>query len=216
MPVINIEHHRNRSITAVWEITETEEELLRDASIPNNEAEELLLTTNPQRRLERIAVRVLLNKVLGEKVYLRHHDNGRPFLPNNTANLSITHTQRFAAIIYNEDEPVGIDMEALHRDFSAVEHKALSDEERNYLSGKHRKEQLCILWCAKEALYKFISENGIDFARQLYVEKFSPKKQGKLKATYTDNDGWETDFELRYETVKDHMMVWVEKRIDNR
>ncbi len=215
MPIHHIEHHRNKALSAVWEITETEEELRQQASIPQNELEELLLTNNPQRRVERLAVRALLNNMMGEKIYLRHHDNGRPFLPNNTANISITHTQRFAAIIYHEEENVGIDMESLARDFSAVEKKALSSNEKDYLCSKHRSTHLGIMWCAKEAIYKFISENGIDFAKQIRIEKFTPKQKGKLNAVYIDSDEIETWFELYYKMVEDHVMVWVVGEVES-
>jgi 4'-phosphopantetheinyl transferase EntD len=151
----------------------------------------------------------LLNNVLGEKVYLGYHDNGRPFLLNNVANISITHTRRFAAIIYHPSLGVGVDMEALDRNFDAVEEKALCDDERSYLSEKRRRTQLCLIWCAKEALYKRLSENGIDFAAQIRIEKFTPKKRGKLSASYTDREGAQTVFTLHYETVEDHLLVWV-------
>jgi phosphopantetheinyl transferase len=164
--------------------------------------------TNLQRRLERLAVRALLKNVIGEKTCLRHHDNGRPFLLNSTANISISHAKRFAAIIYNEEKSVGIDIERLSRNFSAVEAKALSDEERQYLSDKHRNLQLCLLWCAKEAVYKCVGEDGIDFAQQIFIEKFTPEEKGKLTALYTNHDGLETKFELRYKTIDDYMMVW--------
>jgi 4'-phosphopantetheinyl transferase EntD len=104
---------------------------------------------------------------------------------------------------------VGIDMESLDRHFDAVEEKALCDDERDYLSEKHRHVQLCLIWCAKEALYKRLSENGIDFAAQIRIEEFTPKKKGKLAATYTDREGAQTAFTLHYETVEDHLLVWV-------
>jgi phosphopantetheinyl transferase len=171
--------------------------------------EELNYISNPQRRIERLAVRVLLNHVLGEKVYLGYHDNGRPFLQNNVANISITHTKHFAAIIYNPSLDVGVDMESLARNFDAVAEKALSNDERDYLSEKHRHTQLCLIWCAKEALYKRFSENGVDFATQMYIEKFTPKKEGKLTAAYTNSDGEQTELTLHYEIIEDHALVWV-------
>jgi phosphopantetheinyl transferase len=196
-------------VVAVWKIEETEDELRRQCAVPQSELEEMSYISNPQRRLERLAVRVLLNNVLGEKVYLGYHDNGRPFLLNNVANISITHTRQFAAIIYHPTFDVGIDMESLSRNFDAVETRALSDDERDYLSGKHRHAQLCLIWCAKEALCKRLSEPGLDFAAQIHIEKFTPKKKGKLAATYTDSDGAQTEFTPHYTIVEDHAMVWV-------
>jgi phosphopantetheine--protein transferase-like protein len=196
-------------VVAVWKIEESEEDLRSLCAVPHDELEELNYMTNPQRRRERLAVRVLLNKVLGEKAYLGHHDNGRPFLQNNVANISITHTKQFAAIIYNPTLDVGIDMESLARNFNAVEKKALSDEERAYLSDKHRHTQLCLIWSAKEALYKRFSESGIDFSTQMHIEKFTPKNEGKLTATYTNNEGEQMELTLHYKIIEDHVLVWV-------
>jgi len=208
MPAVNIEHQPGGSVIAVWEITETEETLVQHLSMPDSCLAEIMLTANPQRRLERLAVQALLNKLAGEKACLRHHANGKPFLLNSTLNISISHTKGFAAVMYNEKHPVGCDMECLTRNFSAVEKKALSKKERRYLSHPHRNLQLCLLWCAKEAIYKCVEEDGVDFARQIFVEKFTPEEKGKLIAIYTNNKGEETKFELHYKTIDEHVLVW--------
>ena len=44
-------------------------------------------------------------------------------------NISITHTNRYVAVILNPTDEVGIDCESLDRDFSAVKKKALSEDE---------------------------------------------------------------------------------------
>ena len=100
---------------AVWKIEETEEELLRICSVPDDELEEIMFIQNEQRRKEKLAVRALLNEVFEDKVYLEHHDNGKPFLENNPCEISITHTQKYVAIIIHPDEYVGIDIESLSR-----------------------------------------------------------------------------------------------------
>jgi phosphopantetheinyl transferase len=208
MPVVNIEHHPNGSTVVIWEIIETEAAFLQHVSGPDNVLEELVLINNPQRRLERLAVRALLDKLPDRKVCLRYHDNGRPFLANNSGYISICHTKRFAAVTYNEKYPVGCDMECRSRNFSAVEKKALSEKERRYLNDKEHNFQLCLLWCAKEAVYKCVGEDGIDFARQIFIEEFSPGEKGTLKAIYTGHNGLETAFELCYKTFENHAVVW--------
>lgn len=194
---------------SVWEVTESEEELLKIISIPNDELEELYFTRSESRRKEKLAVRALLNTVFEDKVYLGHHDNGSPFIQNNSTHISITHTNRFVAIITHPTEDVGIDIECLERDFSAVEKKALSEEEREDLSDKHRNLQLAIYWCAKEAIYKRMSQHGVDFAKQMEVDKFNPKDEGEIDATFIDKDGEEEEFELEYEVFDNHVLVWL-------
>lgn len=194
---------------SVWEVTESEEELLKIISIPNDELEELYFTRSESRRREKLAVRALLNTVFEDKVYLGHHDNGSPFIQNNSTHISITHTNRFVAIITHPTEDVGIDIECLERDFSAVEKKALSEEEREDLSDKRRNLQLAIYWCAKEAIYKRMSQHGVDFAKQMEVDKFNPKDEGEIDATFIDKDGEEEEFELEYEVFDNHVLVWL-------
>ena len=200
---------RNGAEISVWEVTESEDDLLRLVSIPNDELEELYLTRSEARRKEKLAVRALLNTVFEEKVYLGHHDNGSPFIQNNSIHISITHTNRFVAIITHPTDDVGIDIESLIRDFSAVEKKALSEDEREDLSDKHRNLQLAIYWCAKEAIYKRMSQHGVDFAKQMEVDKFNPKDEGEIDATFIDKDGEEEEFELEYEVFENHVLVWL-------
>ena len=135
---------KNGAEISVWEVTETEEELLNIISIPNDELEELFIIKSEARRREKLAVRALLNTIFEEKVYLGHHDNGSPFIQNNLTHISISHTNRFVAIITHPTEDVGIDIESIERDFSAVEKKALSEDEREDLGDKKRNLQLAI------------------------------------------------------------------------
>ncbi len=199
----------NNAEISVWKITETEEELKNISSIPNDEMEEISLLRNESHRKQKFAVRALLNELFDEKVYLSHHDNGKPFLENCLTNISITHTSKYVAIITHEEDDLGIDIESLDRDFSAVEKKALSQEELEELDEENHNEQLAIYWCAKEAIYKRMSQNRVNFAEQIEVESFSPKGEGELEATFIHKDGYEENFELNYIIFDRHVMVWV-------
>lgn len=200
----------NNAEISIWEITEDEDEL-RDicAPIPNDELEELQLLKSVARRKEKLAVRALLNEMFPEKLYLGHHDNGKPYLQNSLIEISISHTSRFVAIIAHPEEAVGIDIECLDRDFTAVKKKALSEDELEDLSEKNSNLQLAIYWCAKEAIYKRMSVNGVDFAEQIELDRFTPRNDGELDATFIYKDGEEEDFELNYEVFENHVMVWL-------
>ena len=150
----------------VWQITETEAELRALTSIPSDELEEISYIKSESLRKQKLAVRALLDVMFEEKVYLSHHDNGKPYIENNSVNISITHTDKYVAVILNDIEEVGIDCESLDRDFSAVEKKALSEDELDELEddADERRIQLAIYWCAKEAVYKKMSQYKVDFA----------------------------------------------------
>jgi 4'-phosphopantetheinyl transferase EntD len=203
------ELEKSKSVIGVWQITETEEELVRLGSVPSDEMEEISFIKNDSMRKQRLAVRALLCELFGEKVYLSHHDNGKPYLENSVTNISITHTQKYVAVILNDNEDVGIDIESLARDFSAVEQKALSEDEIEDLDEDSKNEQLAIYWCAKEAIFKRISAYNVDFAEQIEVERFRPRGEGELDATFIHKDGYEEEFELEYMTFDNHVLVWV-------
>ena len=193
----------------VWHITESESELRELTSIPSDELEEISYIKSESLRKQKLAVRALLDALFEEKVYLSHHDNGKPYIENSATNISITHTDKYVAVLLNDTEEVGIDCESLDRDFSAVEKKALSEEEIDDLDDDRRNEQLAIYWCAKEAVYKKMSQHNVDFAEQIEVDDFNLRGEGELEATFIHKDGYEEEMELEYMTFDRHVLVWV-------
>ena len=198
----------NGAEIAVWQITETEDELKALSSVPSDEMEEISLFGSESQRKQKLAVRALINELFDEKMYLDHHDNGKPYLENCATNISITHTEKYVAVIIHDEDDLGIDIESLDRDFSAVEQRALSEDEIEDLDDDSRNEQLAIYWCAKEAIFKRMSQLRVDFAEQIEVEEFRPRGEGELEVTFTNKDGYEEDFELNYMTFDRHVIVW--------
>ena len=199
----------NEATIGVWQITETEEELIALSATPTDEMEEISFIKSASLRKQRLAVRALLNALFEEKVYLSHHDNGKPYLENNPTNISITHTEKYVAVILHDENDCGIDVESLDRDFSAVEKKALSEDEIEDLEDEKRNEQLAIYWCAKEAIFKLLSRDNVDFAEQIEIERFRPRGEGELEATFIDKNEDEEEFNLAYMTFDRHVLVWV-------
>ena len=219
---------------AVWEITETEKELLdiiaKDEEDRDEELEEISLYKSEQARRERLSVLALVQTLFEEPVHIGHHENGAPYIENDSTRISITHTNRFSAVIIHPSEEVGIDIESIKRDFTAVEKRALSDDEREDLVDKdendpeqmeERNTQLAIYWCAKEALYKRMGRNNVDFSEDMEVDRFSVRDEGEIDVTFKypqsehilDEDGEEKneeeEFEMQYEVFQDHVMVWM-------
>lgn len=199
----------NGAEIAVWQITETEDELKALSSVPSDEMEEISLFGSESQRKQKLAVRALINELFDEKMYLDHHDNGKPYLENCATNISITHTETYVAVIIHDEDDLGIDIESLDRDFSAVEQRALSEDEIENLDDDSRNEQLAIYWCAKEAIFKRMSQLRVDFAEQIEVEKFRPKGKGELEATFIHKNGHEEEFNLGYVIFDRHVLVWV-------
>ena len=210
MPLYLKKELEDKTRIGVWQVTETEEELKALSSVPSDELEEISFIRSESLRRQKLAVRALLDTMFEDKVYLSHHDNGKPYIENCVTNISITHTEKYVAVILNDNDDVGIDIESLARDFSSVEKKALSEDEIDDLEDDEKRNgQLAIYWCAKEAIYKMLGQYDVNFAEQIEVEKFRPKKDGELEATFEDEDGYEEEFDLEYIIFDNHVLVWV-------
>ena len=190
MGLYRIEKNEDGSTLAIWE--EPESILRKD-----------------KRERERSTVRSLLHALFGADQNLDHHPNGQPFLPHNPAQISIAHTNRFTVILTHPYQRVGVDIERLDRDFSAVEKKALSKMEQEYLCNDCRSFQLATLWSAKEAVYKYLSQDGIDFSHQIFIEKFDPAPSGALLVYFFAKNGEKLTITVNYMTTDNHILTWI-------
>lgn len=224
---------KNGAVIAVWEISESEKELLeiinKDEEDREEELEEISLYKSEQHRREKLAVIALVQSLFEEPVHIGHHENGSPYIENDSTHISITHTDKFAAVIIHPTEDVGIDVESIKRDFTAVEKRALNDDEREDLIEKdedpekmeERNTQLAIYWCAKEALYKRMGRHNVDFSEDMEVEHFNVRDEGEIDVVFkypksehiVDEDGEEQneeeEFTMQYEVFENHVLVWM-------
>lgn len=224
---------KNGAVIAVWDISESEKELLeiisKDEEDREEELEEISLYKSEQHRREKLAVIALVQSLFEEPVHIGHHENGSPYIENDSTHISITHTDKFAAVIIHPTEDVGIDVESVKRDFTAVEKRALNDEEREDLIEKdddpekmeERNTQLAIYWCAKEALYKRMGRHNVDFSEDMEVEHFNVREEGEIDVVFkypksehiVDEDGEEQneeeEFTMQYEVFENHVLVWM-------
>ena len=212
MPLYSIEQFDKESLLAVWDITETEEQLINESSVPEDELKDILLTPSPRRRLERLAVRALINASFDKRQYLGYEENNRPFLKNFPGDISIAHAGRFACIYVHENMNTGIDIEPLSRNFYAVEARILSPNEISYLEDDDKQQQLCLIWCAKEAIYKVMNRMGIDFMKHIEIKKFTPKAKGKLTGIFCyEEEGIKVNLKIHYKFIDNYALVWVSR-----
>ncbi len=168
----------------VWETTETTDDLLKELHCPQSIAEYSRLTSE-KRRKEFLAVRVALKRALGKEHVIIYDNDGKPYLSDNCFNISISHSGSWVAVVLHPARPVGIDLECVGKKVQRVYKRFLCAEEQNHLLGDKSVEKLHIAWSAKEAAYKIIGKEAVDFSTQLYVEPFEVKEKGKLITIHT-------------------------------
>lgn len=141
------------------------------------------LTTNVRsdnRRKEVFATNVLIHELFGEQCHLRHKANGSPYLECETESvpkISLSHCRDIVAVAYS-DEAVGVDVEEISDRVMRVRERVQSLEEQRF-SG-HSLVVNTIVWTAKEALFKVVPEEGVDFANDLNLDLMSVSSKEKI------------------------------------
>ena len=179
----------DHSLLAFWKMEETEEQLCAMCDLADEDNCRIERCSAPKRRIELLSVRALL-KVVGINQTI-HYNDCKPYLDNGY--ISISHSADIAAIIYNPDHSVGIDVEKVSPRIQRIATRAFSDEEIAAANGDL--EKLTILWNCKECVFKLANDDGIDFREMINIKLPERSRRGEIS-------GFE-DSEIRSEGLID-------------
>ena len=203
-------HKKNISdgaIIAWWKVEESVEELLLMLGNDRELTEQISQFGSEKRKLEFLATRVLLNVVLDDEKKIAYFPSGAPYLTDKSFNISIAHTGIYVTIILHPTKKVGIDIEKISDKVMRVKHKFLSETEIDFVEDSLEKTHLTLLWCAKEALYKIIDTEIIDFVADLRVMPFQPYLEGEIQASETCTPK-QREYVLHYVVEPEVCCVW--------
>lgn len=109
-----------------------------------------------KRQKEWLGVRLLLKHLLGSNVQIAYKSSGAPFLINSNKHISISHSGTLVAIALS-NEKVGIDLQIISDKPLKIKSRFLSNAEIQMMGNQLDALSAVKLWCAKEAVYKFLS-----------------------------------------------------------
>ena len=191
MPIINKIESEKITIL-VWKITETIEEIitLGEGIITSNYMSE-------KRKKEHFASRLLVNEICPTKIII-YNEFGAPEL-NNGKHISISHSKELVAVILS-DKKTGLDIEQISEKSLSIASKFVSA--RNLI--KLNKEKATLIWCIKEAIYKWHQKGKVDFIKDIIIPEFFAKKHGSVTAYFRGKK-----LNLNYLKIHNHYLVYV-------
>ena len=176
----------------VWKITETLEGLLDlygNMNTPNY--------TSEKRKKEQLISRLMVNKICKNGAIF-YNEFGAPELDNDK-HLSISHSNELVTIIIS-NKKTGLDIEKISEKALRTASKFVA--EKNLI--KLNKEKATLIWCIKEAVYKWHQEGGIDFIKDIIIAEFFAKEHGNVTAYFR-----EKELNLNYLKINNHYLVYV-------
>lgn len=191
------------TILGFWQITETREELLSELIDSEELLPELERFKSHKRELEFLSVRLLLQNIFSDRVVVAYNDEGNPYLPDMDYNISITHTGDYVGVVLHPTCSVGIDIERFRQKILRVKDRFLTDFEQAFVESKMQLQQMTIMWCVKEALYKMLGDSSIDLKNEVQIQPFVPYIEGVAEAEYNDKT-----YEVKYQLDHTKCVAW--------
>jgi len=168
----------------VLEIIESAEELVLKFENINQYAAELAKINTEKRKCEYLGVRLAMRILLNKEVKILYDSERKPYLSDNSYRISISHSGKWIAVMIHPTRSIGIDIECPTDKIQKLYTRFLSETEQEELSNGRNVQQLQLAWSAKEALYKIIGRQAVDFAKQLRILPFEVKKEGEITAQH--------------------------------
>ena len=189
----------------VLEIDESADELLTKFDQIEFYSDEYNKISSEKRKREFLGVRLALKELLGTNVMVSYDSNGKPCLQDNSYHISISHSGNWIAVIAHPTRVVGIDIECPSDKIQKLYTRFLSEKEQEELSQGKNLKQLQLAWSVKEALYKIIGKEAVDFAKQLHIFPFEVKTEGEINAIHVIT---EKHYKLSYFQTDAYTLVY--------
>lgn len=203
MPLIRTIQINEDTKIGIWKLSEPEDFFLNTNGIREK-------ITHPYKRLQHLAGRRLI-AILEPDIPLQHiriSDSGRPYIPQGGYEFSISHSRNYVAAILSHNRRVGIDVERITRQPRRIASKFLTLKEQPTTPTDKSLKWFTLAWSAKEAVYKWHGQKGVDFKAHIHVRPFKPERRGIIKCHF-QKESIHEDLQLHYLTNEEYVLVWV-------
>ena len=163
--------------------------------------------TSETRKVEWLAVRVLLKELCGEEKHISYYPSGRPYLTDGSMHVSFSHTKGYVAVALHPCREVAVDIEQYGTRVKRVAHKFVRDDENPSPSSADEIHALLLHWSAKETMFKLLDSEGVDFKEHLHIHPFLTSSEGQMSAEEY-RTGKNLHFTVHYHTHPDYVLTF--------
>ena len=127
---------------------------------------------NDRRRREHLAWRRVVRSELGRGVVIDYNEVGAPVVDVPNTHISVAHGGERVAVAI-ADEPVGVDIESLDRNYVRVKSRFMSAAEETL---SEMEEWPAVVWTAKEAIYKLYGKREVDLTEDIRITNLDAER----------------------------------------
>ena len=155
-----------------------------------------------------IAARVLAHHISPSLSIVEKDQNGKPYFQTSKKCLSLSHSYDFAAVLISEKKKCGIDIEKISNRVVKIKSKFMRQDEAQFESLGML--GLYLVWCGKEALYKYYAWKKLDFRQHLRVSMIENNGNEGLLIGEISKGSFYEKINLKFITFEDYIMVYTQ------
>ena len=185
----------------LWEINLGE---LDYQGLDEHDTDLIKLKKNDLAKEQFLAVRKIL-KLENSNFKIRYDKSGRPSI-NSDLNISISHSNLIAAVVFSSTNKIGIDIELKDTKIINIKDKFLNESEKLNIEYETNIDYLTKIWTAKESIYKALGIKGISFSDNIIIKKLS---NNRGKGHYI-NGKEKNKFNLIFFSIDDYILCFAQ------
>ncbi|WGH26383.1 MAG: 4'-phosphopantetheinyl transferase superfamily protein [Candidatus Bostrichicola ureolyticus] len=144
-------------------------------------------------------------KYLGLDPLVYYNTIGKPFIKNY--NVSFSHSYKKVVVAISSNI-IGVDIEKCKKNkILKVKNKFLREDEANFIDDSFEVDQLHIIWCIKESLYKLSNKKLVNLLLNYKISPFS-KKDTNIRCWIIDKS-YSKAFNAYYLIIEDYYLIYV-------
>ncbi len=197
----------NGSYLFLQKLNTASEELLLKVQLEPEELEKVNSFKLETRKRQYLEARRIVQGHFDVNERIVYTAEGKPILQNSKWAISLSHSGDYLAVILAEKFEVGIDLQKFTSKMPRITQRFIHEKEWAYINKEQEMDYCHYLWCAKEALFKWVEESGIHFKENLRVDSFVLSNKGQMKAhIFLENKNY--SLTLAYEKLDNYYLVY--------
>lgn len=204
MPLCRSITFDGEALLGIWQVTESLVELESLITLTDEDRKCYNAFRFEGRRREWLAVRCLIQQMVGRQLPIRYLASGKPV--SDEFCISISHTKGYVGVTLSH-VPTAIDLEYPSDRVVKLAHRFVSPQELHLVDEDNEIVSLLKIWSAKEVLFKFYDQSDIVFNRHLFVSEMPSSHSGIMRGGIS-KDGFEHQTNLYFDVTDDLILVY--------
>lgn len=209
MPFVDYIALEGNDIIGIWENRESLEELLFDLQPDGEWLSKFNEIQLEKRQKEFCITHILIREIYGDVMMIDKDEFGKPMLRNSNYRISISHADQYSAVFLSEQKECGVDVELIDARMPLLARKFVSEYESLYITKGKDITYISIIWCVKEAIYKWYAKRGLDFKENMIIHPFTILQSGGPVYYEFVKDGKKMTNIAYYQLFNNHVIAWV-------